>query len=175
LGIDSALQPSRAQKRDSMPVVFALRQRPPQPRPGALATTVPGGAGHRPATTNARRPRRGQRLHQQVRRWAPHLVVQPRVSPGPLGGRFGCGRFLVPPVSLARLLSRFFSAHRFFGLVRGGSRLSPGGPRKPPKPRGITLGGLPGPPGPPEPGSKNLKTHTSCWAQLGGPARFPMP
>ncbi len=66
----------------------------------------------------------------------------------------------------ARLLSRLFLAHRFFGLVRGGSRVFPGGPRKPPE----TPRDGPGwPPGAPGARVKKPKNPYFCWAQLCGP------
>ena len=71
----------------------------------------------------------------------------------------------------ARLLSRFFLAHRFLGLVRGGSRVFPGGPRKPPKPGGMALGGLPGAPG--APGAQVQTPKNPYFLQ--GPTERPSP
>jgi hypothetical protein len=49
----------------------------------------------------------------------------------------------------SRLLNRYFLVHRFFGLVHGGIRGLPGGPRKSRKPRRVAPGSLPGAPGGP--------------------------
>jgi hypothetical protein len=68
-----------------------------------------------------------------------------------------------------RLLNRFFLAHRFFGLVRGGSRGLPGGPRKSPKPRRMAQGASRGPPESSEPGPQSLKTIVF----LRGPSKRP--
>ncbi len=67
----------------------------------------------------------------------------------------------------ARLLNRLCLAHRLFGLVRGGSRELPGGPRGFPKSRRAALGGRPGSPGAGT-GPQNLNIHTCCGALLSG-------
>jgi hypothetical protein len=82
--------------------------------------------------------------------------------------------FLVPFLSgkKARLFSRLFLAHRFFGLVRGGSLVFLGGPRKPPKLRGMALGGLPGAPGAPGAGVRKPKNQYFLLAPTRRPRRW---
>jgi hypothetical protein len=66
-----------------------------------------------------------------------------------------------------QFLNRFFLARLFFGLVRGGSRELPGGPRKSPTPRRMALGGLLGAPG--APGARANKSNNPCFLQCKRP------